>query len=74
MGVETQAESTAGHRRAPLQHRPRHLRITTYVTLHPGDLVFTGTCGDPADRRVGDVVEVEIVGIGVLRNQVIGEE
>lgn len=46
-------------------------------TLEPGDLVLTGTpwgCGEfmqpPRDLRDGDVVEVEIDGIGHLRNTV----
>ena len=45
--------------------------ISRWVTLMPGDLIFTGTPG--ATRRLGpgDVVEVEIEGIGVLRNPVV---
>ena len=38
------------------------------MTLEPGDLVFTGTPGEPPRLNEGDVVEVEIAGIGVLRN------
>ena len=44
------------------------------MTLEPGDLVFTGTPGTTPTLRPGDVVEVEIEGIGVLRNRVRGEE
>lgn len=40
------------------------------MTLEPGDLVFTGTPGVPPKLTEGDVVEVEIAGIGVLRNSV----
>ncbi len=40
------------------------------VTLLPGDLLFTGTPGSTAPLQKGDVVEVEIEGIGVLRNPV----
>ena len=43
------------------------------MTLEPGDLVFTGTPGETASLSNGDVVEVEIGGIGVLRNPVIAE-
>ena len=70
-GVQTQCESTAAQR-----FSVPHLlsRITRYITLYPGDLVFMGTTGEPADCKVGDVVEVEIEGIGVLRNRVIAEE
>ena len=41
-----------------------------YVTLMPGDIIFTGTPGQTQSVRRGDVVEVEIGGIGVLRNRV----
>lgn len=41
-----------------------------YMTLEPGDLVFTGTPGEPPKLEDGDIVEVEIAGIGVLRNPV----
>jgi len=42
-----------------------------YVTLEPGDLIFTGTPGTTRAMKPGDVVEVEIEGIGVLRNPVV---
>ena len=41
-----------------------------YFTLLPGDVIFTGTPGTTAALRPGDVVEVEIEGVGVLRNPV----
>jgi 2-keto-4-pentenoate hydratase/2-oxohepta-3-ene-1,7-dioic acid hydratase in catechol pathway len=41
-----------------------------YVTLVPGDVIYTGTPGTTAAMKPGDVVEVEIEGIGVLRNRV----
>ena len=44
------------------------------MTLERGDLVFTGTPGETGRLSAGDVVEVEIAGIGVLRNPVAGEE
>jgi len=44
------------------------------ITLQPGDLVFTGTPGETAALSAGDVVEVEIEGIGVLRNPVVGPD
>jgi 2-keto-4-pentenoate hydratase/2-oxohepta-3-ene-1,7-dioic acid hydratase in catechol pathway len=40
------------------------------MTLEPGDLVFSGTPGTTSPLKRGDVVEVDIGGIGVLRNQV----
>ena len=44
------------------------------MTLEPGDVIFTGTPGHTEKMREGDVVEVEIKGIGVLRNSVKKEE
>ena len=43
------------------------------MTLEPGDLVFTGTPGETGRLSEGDAVEVEIGGIGVLRNAVRAE-
>jgi 2-keto-4-pentenoate hydratase/2-oxohepta-3-ene-1,7-dioic acid hydratase in catechol pathway len=48
--------------------------ISQYVTLHPGDLIFTGTPGQTPGIRPGDVVEVELEGVGVLRNPVAAGE
>jgi 2-keto-4-pentenoate hydratase/2-oxohepta-3-ene-1,7-dioic acid hydratase in catechol pathway len=45
--------------------------ISHYVTLEPGDLIYTGTPGTTAAMKAGDTVEVEIEGIGVLRNRVV---
>jgi 2-keto-4-pentenoate hydratase/2-oxohepta-3-ene-1,7-dioic acid hydratase in catechol pathway len=44
------------------------------MTLHPGDLIFTGTPGETPKLEDADVVEVEIAGVGVLRNGVRREE
>jgi 2-keto-4-pentenoate hydratase/2-oxohepta-3-ene-1,7-dioic acid hydratase in catechol pathway len=44
--------------------------ISRSIALEPGDLIYTGTSGSPAELADGDVVEVEIPGIGVLRNPV----
>jgi len=40
------------------------------VTLLPGDVIYTGTPGSTSALRPGDVVEVEIDGIGILKNEV----
>ena len=40
------------------------------MTLFPGDIIMTGT-PDIGDIRRGDLVEVDIAGIGVLRNRVV---
>lgn len=47
--------------------------ISRYITLHPGDLIFTGTPGKTSAIKPGDVVEVELEGVGVLRNPVTAE-
>lgn len=45
--------------------------ISTYMTLEPGDLLSTGTPAGVGNLAVGDVVELEIEGVGVLRNRVV---
>jgi len=47
--------------------------ITRYITLVPGDMIWMGTDDPTLDMVAGDTVEVEISGIGVLRNPVKGE-
>ncbi len=44
--------------------------ISQYVTLEPGDAIFTGTPGSTSAMKAGDVCEVEVSGIGVLSNPV----
>jgi 2-keto-4-pentenoate hydratase/2-oxohepta-3-ene-1,7-dioic acid hydratase in catechol pathway len=44
--------------------------VSRYVTLLPGDVIFTGTPGTTSALQPGDVVEVEVEGVGVLRNPV----
>ena len=48
--------------------------ISKHVTLHPGDLIYTGTTGKTDEIKPGDVVEVELEGVGVLRNSVVAEK
>ncbi len=45
--------------------------VSRYVTLLPGDVIFTGTPGSTRAMHPGDVVEVEVEGVGVLRNTVV---
>ncbi len=44
--------------------------VSQFVTLLPGDLIYTGTPGSTIAMKPGDVVEVELEGVGVLRNKV----
>ena len=55
--------------------------ISTFMTLQPGDIIVTGTptgagarFDPPRYLKPGDVVEVEVKGIGVLRNGVEDEK
>lgn len=45
--------------------------VSNYVTLLPGDVIFSGTPGTTRAMKAGDTVEVEIEGVGVLRNRVV---
>ena len=47
--------------------------ITQYITLHPGDMIWMGTDGTSPNLKPGDLVDVEISGIGVLSNPVVSE-
>ncbi len=44
--------------------------ISGIMTLEPGDLIATGTPAGVGALRAGDVVEVEIPGVGILSNPV----
>jgi len=44
--------------------------IADIMTLYPGDLIATGTPAGVSRMKPGDVVEVEVSGVGVLRNQI----
>jgi len=45
--------------------------ISSVMTLEPGDLIFTGTPAGVGTLADGDVVEVDIEGLGVLSNPVV---
>ncbi len=54
--------------------------LSGFTTLSPGDVIATGTPGGVGDKRepavymkAGDVIEVEITGLGTLRNTVVDE-
>lgn len=48
--------------------------ISQFMTLRPGDLILTGTPAGAGAVTVGDVLEVEIEGIGTLQNEVVAAE
>ncbi len=50
---------------------------SSFIELHPGDVIVTGTPGGVGDRRVppvymkdGDTIEIEISKLGILRNKI----
>jgi 2-keto-4-pentenoate hydratase/2-oxohepta-3-ene-1,7-dioic acid hydratase in catechol pathway len=45
--------------------------ISGVMTLEPGDLIATGTPSGVGPLKPGDVVEVEIAGVGTLSNSVV---
>ena len=49
-------------------------RMSRYLTIYPGDVLWMGTDGAPENMKDGDVVEIEINDIGVLRNPVVWEK
>ena len=53
--------------------KPFIVELTKYFTLWPGDVIWMGTDGTSPDLVDGDVGEVELTGIGVLRNPFVRE-
>jgi 2-keto-4-pentenoate hydratase/2-oxohepta-3-ene-1,7-dioic acid hydratase in catechol pathway len=47
--------------------------ISHIMTLNPGDLIATGTPAGVSRLSAGDAVEVEVEGVGTLRNTVVGK-
>ena len=45
--------------------------VSRYVTLEPGDVIFTGTPGTTQAMKPGDTFEVEVSGVTTLRNTVV---
>ena len=55
--------------------------VSTFMTLTPGDVIVTGTPvkltprgGEPVWLKPGDVIEIEVPEIGILRNTVVAEQ
>ncbi len=70
-GTTVQDSSTA----AMIFSIPRLISfISRNLTLEPGDIIATGTPSGVGPLAPGDVVEVEIEGIGTLHNPVVAEE
>lgn len=45
--------------------------ISKVMTLNPGDVIMTGTPHGVGPMTAGDTIEIEVEGIGVLRNEVV---
>lgn len=75
LGGQRTGESTAlsaAELRVPVE--PVQIFMTAfnqYFTLYPGDLIWTGTMGSTRAMQPGDTYEVEVEGVGVLRNTVV---
>ena len=48
-------------------------RTSQYCALVPGDVMWMGTDGTSPNIKHGDVVEIEITGLGTLRNRFVRE-
>jgi 2-keto-4-pentenoate hydratase/2-oxohepta-3-ene-1,7-dioic acid hydratase in catechol pathway len=44
--------------------------VSQFVTLLPGDIIYTGTPGNTKAMQPGDTIEIEVEGVGVLRNRI----
>jgi 5-oxopent-3-ene-1,2,5-tricarboxylate decarboxylase/2-hydroxyhepta-2,4-diene-1,7-dioate isomerase len=66
---EAVQEATAGDLLFPVAYQLADLSRT--ITLEPGDVVLTGTPANSRPMRPGDVVEVEITGLGRLTNEIV---
>jgi 2-keto-4-pentenoate hydratase/2-oxohepta-3-ene-1,7-dioic acid hydratase in catechol pathway len=75
--IRVNGETVATGRTSQLLNDPAQLvsYLSRYVTLLPGDLLYTGTYPTVAGKdntvRPGDVVEVEIEQLGMLRSRIV---
>ena len=46
-------------------------RMSQYLTMQPGDVLWMGTDGPTENIKHGDLVEIEVPGLGVLRSPVV---
>ena len=53
---------------------PFLVELSKYFTLSPGDVIWMGTDGASPNLKAGDVVEIDITGIGTLRNRFVKEK
>ena len=65
---ELQKDDTTGRMQFNVAELIHH--FSKVVTFNPGDVLLTGGCGS-AQIHPGDMTEIEVEGIGVLRNPVV---
>jgi 2-keto-4-pentenoate hydratase/2-oxohepta-3-ene-1,7-dioic acid hydratase in catechol pathway len=76
---ETRQDDTSDRMLFPIPYLVHY--ISTFCTLESGDVILTGTPSGAGARldpprylRAGDVVEVEVSRVGLLRNSVVDDE
>jgi 2-keto-4-pentenoate hydratase/2-oxohepta-3-ene-1,7-dioic acid hydratase in catechol pathway len=67
---ETKQQASTSAMAFSVSHLIRY--VSRAMTLNPGDLIATGTPAGVSRLKDGDIVEIEIDGIGTLRNEVRG--
>jgi len=76
VGVETRVNGACGNRKHQGFYFPLDVVIrfiSQAMTLLPGDLIATGTPAGVGPVVAGDVMEISVEGVGVLRNSVVDE-
>jgi 5-oxopent-3-ene-1,2,5-tricarboxylate decarboxylase/2-hydroxyhepta-2,4-diene-1,7-dioate isomerase len=68
-GEQVQAGDTAGDLLFGFDYQVAD--VSRLITLEPGDVLLTGTPANSRPVEPGDVVEVEVEGIGRLRNRIV---
>ncbi len=66
---EVRQDDTTDHMEWDMHYLVADLART--ITLSPGDLIFTGTPANSRPVAPGDVVEVEVEGLGTLSNRIV---
>lgn len=67
-GEDRQSDTTAGL----IFNLPTLIsEVSKVMTLHPGDVIMTGTPHGVGGLKAGDTIEIEVEGIGVLSNPVV---
>ena len=65
---ETKQKSNTSNLIFPVHYLVSYL--SHVMTLLPGDVISTGTPGGISGMNIGDIVEIEIEGLGILRNTI----